>query len=175
MKKFFFFLLVLSLTSSIFASDLGYRSFGVKLGVTLPEDPWSAGFMVGANADMGEIIDNLNLIPSISYWHGGGDFGTIDINYSNIQIAGDVHYHVKDVSGLYAGGGISVNIITTDFPSFSVWGYSTEDYSDTSTNFGIDVLTGYEMEIAGLKAYGEARYNLISDLNTFEFLIGVYF
>jgi len=175
MKKLYLLFFIFSLSSNIFASDLGYRSFGVKLGVALPEDPWSTGFVIGANADMGEIIDDLNLVPSISYWHGGGDFGTIDINYSNIQIAGDVHYHIKNVKGLYAGGGISINILTTDIPSFSVWGYSTEDYSDTSTNFGIAVLSGYEMEIAGFKAYGEAKYNLISDFNTFEILIGVYF
>jgi hypothetical protein len=176
MKRFTFIVIAgFMLTTSAFSADLGFKAAGAKVGMIIPASPWDVGFMVGGTSDMGELMDNLSLFPSLSYWNSGYSYGSYKLNLSNFQIAGDVHYYFKEVKGLYAGGGLSLNFITMQFPSFSYYGATSNSYSETSTNVGIAFLGGYEMDISGFRAFAEAKYNLISDLSTLELVIGMYF
>jgi len=174
-KGLVLFAAMLMIATTAFSADLGFKAIGVKAGMVMPEDPWETGFLIGAAVDMGEITNNLSLVPSISYWKSGYDFGTFELSLSNIQIAGDVHYHLANVKGLYGGAGLSLNFVTSEFPGYTLYGFSEESTSNTETEFGIGLLAGYEMNIGGMKAFAEGKYNLISNLNTLELAIGVYF
>lgn len=175
MKKGLFLIFTLFFVINAFSANLGFKAVGVKGGLVMPEDPWDSGFNIGAVVDMGEITDNLSLVPSVSYWNSGYSYGSFDLGLSNFQVAGDVHYYLKDVPGLYGGGGISLNFLSIEYPSFSYYGYEAETESNSETEFGFGILAGYEMQLGGLKGFVEGKYNLISNLNTIELVLGVYF
>ncbi|MCK4754832.1 MAG: hypothetical protein KAS58_06330, partial [Calditrichia bacterium] len=110
MKKIIVLMLVafvLSLTVPASASDMGLKRLNGQVGFLFPSSPgidYGVGFLLGAGADIGEITDDLHLVPSLSYWilsadpEGGSDSG-IDISASNFQIAVDLQYYLKEVKG----------------------------------------------------------------------------
>lgn len=161
-----------SFSSQLSAADLGFKGIAPKIGIIMPEGSWDTGFMGAVAVDMGEITNNLNLFPLLGYWSSKYDFGTDKITLSNFQIGADVHYSIKDVKGLYAGGGLSLNFISWDIPGYSIY-FPGESLSETK--FGLDFLAGYMIPVGSLLGFAEAKYNLISDFNTFEITIGVYF
>jgi hypothetical protein len=168
----FTFVLALSVTAPAVAQDLGLKGIAPKVGLVLPEDPWNAGLFLGASADMGEITDNITLNPFVAYWNSGYDAFGADISLSNIQLGADVHYIFPDIEGLYAGGGLSLNIISFNYPDeYNVFG----DASTSDTEIGIGLKGGYMMEISDLLGFAEAKYNIISNLNTIELAVGLYF
>lgn len=176
MKKLLMVLsIVLLLTTYSFGQNLGLNAIAPKVGVIMPEDPWDTGFLVGAQADMGTVAENLGLFPFVAYWSSGYDLLGVDLTLSNIQIGADVHYAVPNVQGLYAGGGLSFNILSIEFPSYNyLTGESTTD-SDSESKIGFGFLAGYEIQLGGNAGFVEAKYNIISDLNTLEIAAGIYF
>ncbi len=182
MKKIFVFMLVafvLSLTLPASASDMGLKRINGQVGFLFPSSPgidYGVGFLLGAGADIGEITDDLHLVPSLSYWilsadPEGGAVSGLDVSASNFQIAVDVQYYLKDVKGLYFGGGLSLN-----FNSISIDYNGTELGSGSGTDVGLDLLGGYEMPInKKTTGFAHLKYNIISDLNTFAIVFGVWF
>lgn len=175
----------LSFVTNLAAQDIGFYSVGGKVALLLPEDPWSTGFSIGAVANLGEITDNLQLVPSLAYWFSGYDIEGAD-NYSvnNLQIAGDVHYLLENVEGLYFGGGLSLNFINWDYPSVEFTydpvtgfptGYSSTKASESKTKVGLNLLGGYEIPVGKNTGFAEAKYNIIGDFNTFEICVGILF
>ncbi len=162
----------INFSSQLFAADLGFKGIAPKIGIIMPEGSWDTGFIGAVAVDMGEITNNLNLFPLLGYWSSGYDFGTEKVSLSNFQIGADVHYSIEQVKGLYAGGGLSVNFLSWDIPGLSLY-YSGGSFSETE--FGLNFLGGYMMPVGNLLGFAEAKYNLISDFNTFEITIGVYF
>lgn len=167
--------LILFATLSVNASGLGLYSIAPKVGVILPESPWNTGFMFGAEADLGELTENLHLVPVVGYWSSKYDLGGADLSLSNIQIGGDVHYFIPSAQGLFVGGGIGLNFLSVDLPSFSFFGQTSGGGSDSQTKFGFGFLAGYMIPINSVQAFVKAKYNLISDFNTFEINAGVAF
>ena len=177
--------LTLSFVVNSVAQDIGFHAVGGKAGLLLPEDPWSTGFDIGAVANLGEITENLQLVPSIAYWFSGYDIeGAEDYSMNNLQIAGDVHYLLENVEGLYFGGGLSLNFTSYDYPSFDITydpvtglptGYADTKASETKTKVGITLLGGYEIPVGDNKGFAEAKYNIIGDFNTFEICVGLLF
>jgi hypothetical protein len=177
MRKFSLLLVILlsfAMLTTVSAGELGLFQVGGKAGVILPEDPWSTGFFLGGTANIGELADNMELFPVLAYWSSGYDLGSFSLDLSNIQIGVDLHYYLENVQGLYVGGGVGLNFLSIDIPSFSFFDESSTT-SSTSTEFGIGVLGGYEIPLGDNTGFIEAKYNIISDLNTLEIAFGILF
>jgi hypothetical protein len=164
---------ILLLTLPVSGSDIGFHRVAPKAGLIFPQD-LDMGFMFGGAADLGELTDNLSLVPLVSYWTAGTDEGGLDISFSNIQIGGDVHFNIENVEGLYVGGGLSINFESgsTEFKDFLGNTY-TGDWSDTDIGFGF--LGGYEMPVGDNTAFAQGKFNIISNFNTFEINLGMWF
>jgi hypothetical protein len=171
--------LVLSLSLTASAADMGLKRLNGQVGLLFPSTPnlsYGVGFLLGAGADLGEITDNLHLVPSLSYWIlspdvEGYESSSVDVSASNFQIAADVQYYLKDVKGLYFGGGLSIN-----FNSASIEYQGFEVGAGTGTDIGLGLLGGYEMPLnSTTTGFAQLKYNIISDFNTFAILFGVWF
>jgi hypothetical protein len=174
MKRVLPVLLLVFMLSGVSFADLGLKSIAPQVGLIFPKSPFSTGFEIGAIANMGEFSPGFGLFPFITYWHAGGsEFGT-DVSFSNFQIGGDVQYYFKEAPGLFAGAGLSLNFesVSTEFSDPFLGTYSG---SASETNIGFGILAGYEMPIDKYKGFVKAKYNLISDANTFELVVGLYF
>ena len=187
MKKIFVLMLVafvLSLTLPASASDMGLKRINGQVGFLFPSTDnidYGVSFLLGAGADVGEITDNLHLVPSLSYWilsadpEGGADSG-FDISASNFQIAVDLQYYLKEVKGLYFGGGLSINFKSVSWDVPPEYAQYFPSGSDSETDVGFDLLGGYEMPIGKTTTgFAHLKYNIISDLNTFAVVFGVWF
>jgi len=177
MKRFnLFTIILLSLCFITLASaqDLGLKQVGGKLGVVFPK-AWDTGFEIGATANMGELTDNLELFPVLSYWSFGAEVFSVDVSGSNFQVGADVHYLIENVEGLYVGGGLSLNFFSTEVGVFNPITQQTVTASGSTTEFGFAILGGYQMPIGDYTGFAEAKYNLISGFNTFEICVGILF
>ena len=161
--------------TTVSAGDFGLFQVGGKAGLILPEDPWDTGFFLGGTANIGELADNMELFPVLAYWSTGTDqFGT-DLSLSNFQIGVDLHYYLENVEGLYVGGGIGINFVSSEFSYTDPFTGQTFTSDGSSNEFGIGVLGGYEIPLGDNTGFVEAKYNIISDLNTLEIAFGILF
>ena len=165
--------------TNISAAELGLKAIAPQVGLVMPEDPWDTGFHVGAKANMGELTEGLGLYPYVGYWSSGYSYSYLaaseDISLSNIQIGADAHYHLADVEGLYFGGGVSLNFLKMDIPTVDPFTGQATTISDSNTEFGIGLLAGYELPIGSNLGFVQGKYNIISDFNTLELTVGIYF
>jgi len=187
MKKFFALMviaLVLSLSLPASAANMGLKRMNGQLGLLFPSTEglsYGVGFQLGAGADLGEITDNLHLVPSLSYWIMSPDVegsSSLDASASNFQIAVDLHYYLKDVKGLYFGGGLSINFksISIDYPPEIAGFIGSSSSSGSETDIGVGLLGGYEMPLNNTTTgFAQLKYNIISDLNTLAIVFGVWF
>jgi hypothetical protein len=187
MKKIFVLMaiaLVLSLSLPATAANMGLKRVNGQLGLLFPSTDgisYGVGFQLGAGADLGEIIENLHLVPSLSYWilnpePEGGLSDGFDLSASNFQIAADVQYYLKDVKGLYFGGGLSINFKSVSWDVPPQYAEFFPSSSDSETDIGIGLLGGYEMPLnKTTTGFAHLKYNIISDLNTFAIVFGVWF
>jgi opacity protein-like surface antigen len=182
MKKLFtILLLVLAFgfitTSS--AQGLGFKAIAPQLGLVMPEDPWDMGFAIGGVINMGELSTNLGLYPFVGYWSSKYTYDAFDLSedltLSNIQIGADVHYSIASAKGLYVGGGLSFNMLSVEFPSYNPVTFESTTDSESDSKIGIGLLAGYEMPLGSNLGFIQGKYNLISDLNTLELTVGIYF
>jgi len=172
MKKIIVFTLLVMLCTTAFAGSLGLKSISPKVGLAMPEN-LDTTFYLGVGANMGEITENLDLVPYLGFWSSGKDLYGGDWSYSDFILGADVHYGIESVEGLYAGGGLSLNILTFSWEYPTIYG--DEDGSDSETKIGIDILAGYEIPVAGKTAFAEIKYNIIDHFNTLEITIGMNF
>ena len=174
--------LFISLPAS--AANMGLKRLNGQVGLLFPSSGYpgidfGTSFSIGAGADLGEITENLNLVPSLAYWiisadPAVGGVSGVDVSASNFQIAADVHYYLKDVKGLYFGGGLSINFKSASV-NYNIPGYIGE-YSDSETDIGFGFLGGYEMPVGKtMTGFAQAKYNIISNFNTFGIILGVWF
>ncbi len=177
-----FLILACALVFPVSAQKLGFNGVGVGAGVIMPEDPWDTGFNIAGYANMGELTDNLVFVPGLAYWSASSTVFNTDVTFSNFAVNGDVHYFFeRKQQGAYAGGGISINFTSAEVaaPSYvdpftgQTIGGGTASASDTE--FGFQVLGGYMMEISKMMGFVEAKYNLISNFNTVQINVGVWF
>jgi len=176
MRKLFVVLVVIFMFAAIApAQDIGLHAIAPKVGVLFPESPWDTGFLFGAKANLGELSENLELMPFALYWTSGYSEFSVDLALTNIQIGGDVHYFLPNIESLYVGGGISINFLSFEFPFVNfITGESTTE-STSDTKFGFGFLAGYEIPMGDSYGFIEGKYNIISDFNTFEIEVGYYF
>jgi hypothetical protein len=188
MKKIFALMVivsVLALTLPASASDMGLKRINGQVGLLFPSGldnaDYGVSFLLGAGVDVGEITDDLHLVPSLSYWiisvepEGGTPEG-FDISASNFQIAVDLQYYLKDVKGLYFGGGLSLNFKSISWDVPAQYAQFFPSGSDSETDVGFGFLGGYELPFnKTTTGFAHLKYNIISDLNTFAIVFGVWF
>jgi len=174
---------VLSSTLPASAADIGLKKLNGQVGLLFPSTTgidYGTSFLLGAGADLGEITDNLHLVPSLTYWimsadPEGGSVEGLDVSASNFQIVADVQYYLKDVKGLYFGGGLSLNFKSVTI-EYNITTYGTGESSGSETDIGIGLLAGYEMPLGKTTTgFAHAKYNIISEMNTFAIILGVWF
>jgi opacity protein-like surface antigen len=182
MKKLFtIMLLVLALgfITNGSAQGLGLKAIAPQLGLVMPEDPWDMGFHIGAKVNMGELAENLGLYPFLGYWSTKYSYSELglseDMSLSNIQIGADAHYKIASAQGLYVGGGLSFNILSVDVPYYNYFTGEVTTKSDSESKIGIGLLAGYELPLGSNLGFIQGKYNIISDFNTVELTVGMYF
>lgn len=169
MKKITLFVMLVVLCSTAFAGNLGLKSIAPTLGVAMPED-LDATFYLGVGVNMGEITENLELVPFLGFWSSSQKYYGVKVTNSDFIIGSDVHYKISQVEGLYAGGGLSLNFISYKLDNDIAY------YDDSGvTRLGIGLLGGYEFSIGGRTAFAELKYNIISHFNTLELKFGMNF
>lgn len=149
------------------AQKPGLNSVRPMVGVTFPESPWNTGFVVGADVDMGELMDNVHLVPGFAYWSSsysvdfGASFGgTFDVSLSDFRVGADAFYYVPSVKGLYAGGGLNLNFFGSDAEG---------------TKIGIDFVAGYELPMKSFTLFAQGKYNIVSDFSSLDLVVGAQF
>jgi len=170
-------LLISSFSSNAFGQKMGLKAIAPQIGIIFPESPFGTGFDIGAVANLGQFYKNIGLYPSLQYWSAGGDENGVDWSMSNFQIAGDVHYYTEDLEGFFAGLGLSLNFLSVEAEiKETIFGqvYSGSA-SESKTRVGFAMFPGYEMPISKYTGFAKAKYELISDVNTFKIDIGMYF
>ena len=131
---------------------------------------------LGAVANFGEFYKGIGFYPGLLYWYAGGDYSGVDVSFSNFQITLDVHYKTKDLEGFFAGLAPSINFTSSkvELPPEIVQ-YAGGSTSVSDTKVGIGFFIGYEMQIEKNTAFAKAKFDIISDLNTFKIDLGYYF
>ena len=176
MKRLFTTVLLLALLSSFsFGAGLGFNGIGVQAGLVLPQETgMSTGFAFGAKVNMGEVADNLGLFPIIQYHLPGDDVpsGSGDVSIGILVIGADVHYAINDQ--FYAGGGINYNSITFEY-KVNLGPFGTQTFDAGGSEIGFSALAGYNLNLGGMPAAIEGRYNIVSDYNSLLFTLNVFF
>jgi hypothetical protein len=186
MKKIYVLVVILSVLSFTLpasASDMGLKRINGQLGLLFPSTDgisYNLSFLIGAGVDVGEITDDLHLVPSLSYWimsadPEGGSVEGLDVSAGNFQIGVDLQYYLKQVKGLYFGGGLSLNFKSISI-DYNIEGFGTGESSGSETDVGFDLLAGYEIPFSKKNTgFAHLKYNFISDMNTFAIVFGVWF
>jgi hypothetical protein len=182
MKKLFavmILLLMFGFVSIGSAQGLGLKAIAPQVGLIMPASPWKTGFSIGAKANMGDLAEGIGLYPFAGYWSSKYTWSyytwSSDLTLSNIQIGADAHYHLPSVQGLYIGGGLSLNFMSVESAIPNIYGTGVTTASASDTKIGIGLLAGYEMPIGSNLGFVQGKYNLISDFNTLELTVGLYF
>lgn len=137
-------LLGLMIFADASSAEIHFRGIGGKLALVLPEGEADNTFGLGAVADLGDIIDQLNLEASAEYWGDSSDVLGVEWSWSAITFGGTAKYHIPMNSGIspFAGGGVGLTISRVEFDAPMVAGVSTSE-SDTDLSFhgviGIDI------------------------------------
>lgn len=103
-------LLVLAATFTpdpVAAQDLGLRSYGVRLGAALEDDPQ---VLVGGHADLGRLAPNLRIQPLFTVGAGSDAL--------TLLLGGEAHYlfpvEANSAVEPYIGGGVGVHHLDLD-------------------------------------------------------------
>ncbi len=165
-------------------SSFGFKGIGGHLSMNDPSisgdvDP-GFGFGLGVNANLGEIIPGLFLIPEINYWSTSKSVEGIEYKLKDFQINANVDYYLNKVfEGPFVGGGLGINMATAEVtvPGIDVPGYGTiggGSYSDSETKIGINLEGGWRQPFSPtMTGFAMVRYSIISDMNTLSILAGV--
>ncbi len=147
-----FALLVVSLAvSGAMAQKLGFNGIGGRLSYVDAEGvDGTIGF--GAHANLGNIIENLTLYPSIEYWTKGE--GVVD--FSSFSINGDARYYIPTSGSVnvFAGGGLALLFNKVSVGTFD----------DSETKLGLDLLGGIDIPVSdNLSATAKIKFVVSSD------------
>ncbi len=146
------------------AQSIGFHGIGGRIGLVKPENI-DATLNVAAHANLGEIIENLVIFPSVDYW--GKSVGPLD--FSQFAINADGRYYLPASSDLafFAGGGLS--FIFTHRP-VSFLGRTN---GDTNLDLGLNLFGGLDYPLSdNLLLTGEGRF-VVSDMYSFKLTAGV--
>jgi len=176
MKKFVVLAVaVFALTvAPVAAQQFGLFSVNPSVSIVMP-DNLEMGFGANVSANVGEVMEGLTLLPTVSYWTANYKFSN-DYSASNIAVGADVHYTMDAFpKGMYAGGGLNFIIVTFEYPGYNYVTGQIETQSSSDNNLGISAFVGYTFEMGSFDLFAEARYNMINNFNNIQLTVGVPF
>jgi len=190
MRKLTLITLCLLIAVPVFA-ELKFNGAAVGAGIIMPESPWDMGFNGAGYVNLGELSKGLVFVPGLSYWAATYEEDFLldaskksEATLSNIAINADVHYFFNGKEeGPYAGGGLSFNMTSVEVtsPAYTVTFFGTttnvpsESHTASDSKIGFQALGGYLTDVGNMKGFVEAKYNIISDFNTLQINVGVWF
>lgn len=136
-------------------SDIGFRGWGPRVGLTFSPDQ----FHVGAHLDYGNFAKHVRFQPNVEVGFGD-DLTLVTLNF-------EAAYRFRetwDVWSPYLGGGLGVN-----FASYGNDGLG----DDTSTDLGVNVLGGIERGMSsGDRFFLEAKLGLVDESPDLKLTVG---
>lgn len=119
--------------SDVFAQGLGFMGVGGRLGYAKPSD-FDGSIAFGAHVHLGEIIENLVLMPNVDY------FSKDEVSF--LSVNGNVRYYfpTEGAVDLFAGGGLGFVRVSVDLGQFG------GDVSETE--IGLNLLGGADFAVA---------------------------
>jgi len=163
MRKFIITVSVLSLTCLMtaagMAQGIGFNGIGGKIGFAKPENI-DGTLNFGAHANLGEIIENLVLYPSVDFWTKSE--GALD--FSQFAINADARYYFPSGGNLsfFGGGGLGLFFNSADVS------FLGQTASNTSTDLGLNLFGGFDLPVGDALSFtAEGRF-VVSDGNVFK-------
>jgi len=125
-------------------------------------DAAGTGFGGGVGGAM-PYNESLTLRGEVGYVHfGGKSIGDFDWQYALIPILVLGEYQFDLDSPFYGLGGIGMTMARFSFDWYNPWTDTTENDSDSDSEFGIALGGGYHLNE---QMTLEGRYNIVSDLD----------
>lgn len=174
MKKVLLWLLLSGFISFSYGQDIGLKSFSIRAGLIIPEEPWQSGMQIGAAANVGDIINNISLSPFMEYGFFSKDLNGVDTDLTNFKIGLAGFYHPKQIDGLYLGSGLSLNFINKETETVRILNITFPGDSKSLTKPGVGLITGYNFQFSNTHADIRGEYNFMR-INTFFISLGVIF
>ena len=152
--------------AGVSSAEIHFRGIGGKLALVLPEGDADNTFGLGAVADLGDIVDQLNLEASAEYWGDSYDLLGAEVSWSAITFGGTAKYHIPMNGGIspFAGGGLGLTISRTklEVPEATIFGVTTDgSTSESDTDLSFHFVVGVDIPIApNVKLTIEAKHAL---------------
>lgn len=154
-----------------FRVDLGYLGPGVRIVPTL--NYWSSDLQLSELEDLAAQISALPRLEEAGVVVTADDLGGIE--WSDLAFGMDAQYVWTTPSALLAYLGVGFGLHSLNGKGESINGTFVEDLLD-SFAAGISPIAGVEYMLQErLRVYGEARWNLLSDMNFGGFALGVQY
>lgn len=136
-------------------SDVGFRGWGPRLGLTVNPDQ----FHFGAHMDFGNFAQHVRFQPNVEVGLGD-DLTLVTVNF-------EAAYRFRetwDVWSPYLGGGLGVNFAS----------YDTEGLDgDTSTDLGVSLLGGIEKGLSsGDRFFVETKLGVVDESPDVKVTVG---
>lgn len=125
------------------SSDVGFRGWGPRVGVTIDPDQ----FHFGAHLDFGNFARHVRFQPNFELGLGN------DITFGALNFEASYRFsETWDVWSPYLGGGLGLNFVSADD------GFG----DDTNTDIGVNVLGGLEKGLSsGDRFFAEVKLGLV--------------
>ena len=180
-KIIFYLFFLLLLPSLLAAQRTKIEAIGFSAGTVLPEKNWDPGFAFEGQVDMGEILDYVFLIPTVSYWQSQkndsyGDFSeTITRRHINFG-AKVVGYINPKPQGLFAGIAVQYHYILSESLTPLTVSNLAEVQEMDHTRLGLGALLGYCLKLRKASFFLESRYVFIKGgYNTAQLSAGMFY
>jgi len=134
--------------NDLMAQGIGLTGVGGRLGFVNPGGRGNGTIFLGGHANLGSIIPNLVLYPSLEFSRK---------SLTIIVVNGDLRYYVETPGNIkpFGGGGLAIIVTSND------------------SDVGLDLLGGADFSIApNITAFGEIKYT-ISDNSIFRLTGGI--
>ena len=162
-------LLIVALAGTAAAkSNLGFYSFGAKVGFVKPEDI-DGTFGLGLQANFGTLSPQLALEGFFEYWGKSYDVLGADASFTDLVFGGMLKYYFDINSNIkpYTEGALALHFGRAKVENA---GFSA---SDTEMDIGIHIGGGVEMPLSDqMIGFGEVKY-AVSDLSYIGLFAGI--
>lgn len=155
-RFFLFFVFSLVLTTACYAGGFGFNVDYNKFQSSNASDPFDlekdGDFGLGVRSEFG---GNLALVLSFDYYFPKSDIGNVDF----YELNGNLIYNFPTESVRpYLGAGAGIARVSFD----------SNFFSDSATEFGVNILGGLKFGSGGINPFGEIRYVIYSGDETFN-------
>ena len=161
------------------ANPVRLKSLSAGGGILLPQDKWENGFTGELQADFGEIMKYVFLIPHAGYRSTGMRDNDRELAYSDLYFGAKfVGYFNSKPQGLYAGLGLQYHIIGQEHFSEGFDTSEGEIVKDDLTRVGYTAVAGYLFKLKRVSFSLEPAYTVLpgaDNVVTITLAIGLLF